>query len=313
MQIILVSSRLTSARTITITGLHVVLALVALALLVVATSTLFSWVTLRHGLELRLPFVESLVSSVRAEEHAKSEGLLRENLKAITSRLGQLQAQMLQLDFLGARLGQKVGIQPQDVKPGTDAGKGGPLVPVPVSLSPLQMQMELDRLASQIEVRGDYLGLIDAELLGRKLKKDLLPTTLPVVGGTWNSSSYGVRVDPITHRAAMHEGVDFVGDTGTTIVAAAAGVVVSAEWHAQYGNLIEIDHGKGLTTRYAHASRMFVVAGSFVRRGQKIAEIGSTGRSTGPHLHFEVRQDGVALNPTRFLETADLNILQARR
>ncbi|MBL8483933.1 MAG: M23 family metallopeptidase [Rhodocyclaceae bacterium] len=313
MQIILVSSRLTSARTLTITGLHMALAALALAVLVLLTSTLFSWMTLKHALELRLPFVEQLLSSVRAEEQAKSQGVVRENLNAIAARLGELQAQLLQLDFLGARLGQKVGIPPQDVKPPADAGKGGPLLPLSPQVTPLQVQRELDRLAAQIEVRGDYLGLIESEVQERKLQKDLLPTTLPVAGGTWNSSTYGIRVDPITHRAAMHEGVDFVGDTGTAIVAAAAGMVVSAEWHPQYGNLIEIDHGKGLATRYAHASRVFVVSGAFVRRGQKIAEIGSTGRSTGPHLHFEVRQDGVALNPRRFLEAADLDTLLARR
>ena len=102
----------------------------------------------------------------------------------------------------------------------------------------------------------------------------------------------------------MHEGIDFIADSGTPIVAAAAGIVVAAERHPQYGNLVEIDHGNDLVTRYAHASRVLVKEGALVKRGQKIAEVGSTGRSTGPHLHFEVRFKGAAQNPSRFLQNA---------
>jgi murein DD-endopeptidase MepM/ murein hydrolase activator NlpD len=121
------------------------------------------------------------------------------------------------------------------------------------------------------------------------------------VSAPYNASGFGRRVDPFTGQWAMHEGLDFLADYGMPIVAAAAGVVMFAGFHPQYGNMIDIDHGNDLVTRYAHASKLFVKEGDVVQRGRKIAEVGSTGRSTGPHLHFEVRFRGAPQNPTRFL------------
>jgi murein DD-endopeptidase MepM/ murein hydrolase activator NlpD len=117
-------------------------------------------------------------------------------------------------------------------------------------------------------------------------------------------SGFGVRPDPITGRSALHAGLDFPADAGTPVVAAAGGVVLAVEWHAQYGQQLEIDHGKGLLTRYAHLSKLHVRAGDLVRRGQRVAEVGSTGRSTGPHLHFEVLLEGAPQDPARFLAAA---------
>jgi murein DD-endopeptidase MepM/ murein hydrolase activator NlpD len=132
-------------------------------------------------------------------------------------------------------------------------------------------------------------------------KKQLLPTELPVSVG-WYSSNFGWRIDPFTGWNAFHEGMDFMAPEGEAITAAAGGVVVYAEPHPQYGNMIEIDHGNGLITRYAHASKLIAKVGDVVLRGQKIAEVGNTGRSTGTHLHFEVRQWGAPQNPARFLQ-----------
>lgn len=114
-------------------------------------------------------------------------------------------------------------------------------------------------------------------------------------------SGFGVRADPFTGRAALHSGLDFPADNGTPIVAAAGGMVASTEWHPQYGQLLEIDHGRGLVTRYAHLSKLHVRQGDLVKRGQRVAEVGSTGRSTGAHLHFEVLVDGAPQDPARFL------------
>ena len=131
--------------------------------------------------------------------------------------------------------------------------------------------------------------------------KVLLPTTLPIQGAGIGSG-FGVRSDPIAGVNAMHEGVDFSAEVGTPVVSAAGGVVVEGSMHPQYGNLIEIDHGNGFSTRYAHLSKINVRVGQLVKRGQLIAATGNTGRSTGPHLHFEVRFQGVAQNPARFLQ-----------
>jgi murein DD-endopeptidase MepM/ murein hydrolase activator NlpD len=130
-----------------------------------------------------------------------------------------------------------------------------------------------------------------------------MPTVRPV-DVDWNASSFGWRIDPITGQNAMHEGVDFLVDTGTPIHAAADGLVVVAEFHPQYGNVVDIDHGNDFVTRYAHASKLLVKAGDLVQRGAIVAESGSTGRSTGPHVHFEVRYKGVAQNPNRFLQVS---------
>lgn len=128
----------------------------------------------------------------------------------------------------------------------------------------------------------------------------MVPTQEPVAGGSLGSS-FGWRIDPMNGQAALHTGLDFPSATGTPILAAAGGVVVAQEYHADYGNMVEVDHGNDLITRYAHASRVLVKKGDLVKRGQRIAEVGTTGHSTGPHLHFEVLVQGVYQNPQKFL------------
>ncbi|MBI3140376.1 MAG: M23 family metallopeptidase [Rhodocyclales bacterium] len=303
MHIILVSDRLATARTITLTARHLALAAFAFVLLVLAVSTLFSYVTVRHAAEVRLPFLQSLLMSVRAQETQKTQDFLRENLNAMAVRLGQMQAQLMRLDTLGERLGQFAGIKAPEVKPADKPGQGGPLVEPTKPLTQADLQRQLELLSKELESKSDYLGLIESELMDDRVKKNLLPTALPVAA-QWNASGFGWRIDPFTGEQAMHEGIDFIAEAGTPIAAAAAGIVVVAERHTHYGNMVEIDHGNDLITRYAHASKLLVKPGALVKRGQKVAEVGSTGRSTGPHLHFEVRYKGTAQNPNRFLQNA---------
>ncbi|MBX3646411.1 MAG: M23 family metallopeptidase [Rhodocyclaceae bacterium] len=313
MHIILVSDRLATARTITITARHLALAIVGFVLTVLAVSSIFSYVTVRHAAEVRLPFLQSLLMSVREQETQKTQDFLRENLNAMAVRLGQMQAQLLRLDTLGERLGHLSGIKSPEVKTIDKSGQGGPLVVVPTKpLTPDDLQRQLDLLARQLETKSDYLGLIESELMDERVKRNQLPTALPVEA-QWNASGFGWRIDPFTGEQALHEGIDFIAESGTPIVAAAAGIVVTAERHPQYGNLVEIDHGNDLITRYAHASKILVKQGALVKRGQNIAEVGSTGRSTGPHLHFEVRYKGAAQNPNRFLKNAQQQKLAAFR
>ena len=134
-----------------------------------------------------------------------------------------------------------------------------------------------------------------------KVRSRLLPTIQPV-NVSYSSSSYGWRIDPFTGQSAFHEGIDFPAAVGTPIVAAAGGVVIVAEFHPQFGNMLEIDHGNDLVTRYAHCSRLLAKVGDIVRRGQHVADIGTTGRSTGAHLHFEVLLKGAPQNPNKFLQ-----------
>lgn len=307
MHIILVSDRLATARSITLTWRHLFLTVVALAVSVVMLSSVFSYLTVRHAAEIRLPFLQDLLRTMNAEESQRSRDFVRENINVMAVKLGEMQAQLLRLDTIGERLAGIAGIRLQELKAiETKAapadGRGGPLLRAS-EMTPAELQRAVDSLAQQVEAKSDAISLIESQLLEDRIRKSLLPTSLPVEA-QWNASAYGWRLDPFTGERAMHEGVDFVATPGTPIRAAAAGIVIGAALHPQYGNLVEIDHGRELTTRYAHASRLFVKPGQFVRRGQKIAEVGTTGRSTGPHLHFEVRVQGIAQNPDRFLRMA---------
>jgi murein DD-endopeptidase MepM/ murein hydrolase activator NlpD len=160
----------------------------------------------------------------------------------------------------------------------------------------------VDTLDLAAEQRTDLFVLVEARLLEARLRSMMVPNTKPVDGPV--GSGYGFRADPFTGHAALHTGLDFPAEVGTPIVAAAAGVVTGLEQHPQYGQLLEVDHGRGLVTRYAHTARILVKQGDVIKRGQPIATVGTSGRSTGPHLHFEVVLDGVPQNPANFLRTA---------
>jgi murein DD-endopeptidase MepM/ murein hydrolase activator NlpD len=299
--IILVSSRLATAKTIVITARHLLLSLLVAGLTLLALSSLFSYITVRHAADIRLPLLQNLLRAMQAEDKERSDELVRDNLNVMAIKLGQMQAQLSRLDTLSDRLSQSVGLKPQDFKQLAD-GRGGPLIREQAMTTP-ELEQLLEALSTQVEQRSDAMAMIEAQVLEDRIRRSMLPTTLPVVAN-WNASTYGWRIDPFTGHRAMHEGVDFSAPAGTAIFAAAAGVVTNVEYHPQYGNLVEIDHGNDISTRYAHASQTFVQTGALVKRGQKIAAVGTTGRSTGPHLHFEVRVGGVAQNPNRFLQEA---------
>lgn len=305
MHIILVSDRMATARSITLTGRHLILIVAGMFALMLAMSSMFSYLTVRHAAQIRMPFLQELLRTISLEEAGKTRELVRENLSTMATRLGQMQAQLMQLDSIGERMAGLVGVKLKDLQgqsaPKADtAGRGGPLLR-PDSLTPRELEKALDDLAKQVEVRSETLSALESRLLEERIRKNLLPTAAPVVEDN-RASGFGWRSDPFTGQSAMHEGIDFLADPGTPILSAAAGVVSTVERHPQYGNMIEIDHGNDLITRYAHASQVFVKVGEFIKRGQRIAAVGSTGRSTGPHLHFEVRIGGVAQNPARFLE-----------
>ena len=305
MHIILVSNRLTRARTLTLTTAHVLAGAVALAGMVIMLTIALFYVSVRHAAHIRLPMVESLVLSAQQDQMRKTEGFLRENLNAMAVKLGQMQAQLMRLDALGERLSGLAGFKPQEFRFGEVPGRGGAVSTLSQAhdLSLDEFSRQLDTLSKQMESRTDYLGILESSLFDARVKRKLMPTTTPVEG-SWNASSFGWRIDPITGQHALHEGIDFIADVGTPVFAAAGGVVVFAEYHTQYGNMVEIDHGNDFITRYAHASKLLVKVGEVVRRGRKIADVGSTGRSTGPHLHFEVRYKGVPKNPARFLQAS---------
>jgi murein DD-endopeptidase MepM/ murein hydrolase activator NlpD len=188
-------------------------------------------------------------------------------------------------------------------KSGAAPGRGGVLVASrPLSLEDLQRTLDdLEQLSGQ---RVDLMTVMESRLMDQHLAKHMIPTQEPVPGNVVGSG-FGWRIDPITGSSALHTGLDFATAQGSDILAAAGGVVVTQEFHPAYGNMVEIDHGNQVITRYAHASKVLVRRGDLVRRGQKIAEVGTSGRSTGPHLHFEVWVQGVLQDPRKFLAAGD--------
>lgn len=303
MHLIVFTHRLAAPKSVTLTARHMAIALTLAMCGVAGGAVALYYITLKHAADLKLPILENLVNSARADDSRRNEEFLRQNLNAMAVKLGEMQAQLMRLDALGERVSGLAGVKPQEFRFGETPGRGG-AVTMPVrDLSMAEFTRELDKLSRGVDSRADFLNIAESALFNAKLKAKRLPTALPV-NAEYNASGFGIRIDPITGQSAMHEGIDFITQTGAPIVAAAGGMVIAAEWHHSFGNMIEIDHGGEIVTRYAHSSAMLVKAGEIVKRGQKIAEVGSTGRSTGPHLHFEVRYRGLAQNPAKFLLAA---------
>ena len=304
MNIILVTSANAPARTLALDWRHGLLASVALFVLFAAFTLAFNFVTLRWAAEVQHPWLQSIVLADQREEARRAREKVQGHLDAMAVRLGELQAELMRLEGLGDRLAKIAGLKPQELaslQAGLPPGRGGPAPAGPArSLSVAEFTAIVDKLAHDVETRSDHLGVLEALLVQTSTRRKFLPSLKPIPDG-WFSSNFGYRIDPFTGRSGFHEGVDFPADAGTPIVAAASGKVVQAGWHPQYGRLLEIDHGNGLMSRYAHARELLVNEGDLVIRGQRVASVGSTGRSTGPHLHFEVRLNGVPQNPARFL------------
>jgi murein DD-endopeptidase MepM/ murein hydrolase activator NlpD len=309
MNIIFVSNKMAKAKTLSI--LQTSLLLTALVLVPVLLTLLF--ITPKgnieeHGMKALLPpqLKNSIISS-------------QVHLDAYAKELGELQARMMRLDAQSQRLAKLAGekakpdasktdaktnsknTKPLDLQPSDSllSGKGGPLVNAhPMTESDLIAAIAT--LTAAVDARDDSLSSLEAKILQQSVLKGMLPNSSPV-SVAFNSSSYGWRIDPFTGYKAFHEGLDFPANSGTPIYAAADGIVSEAAHTPDYGNLVKIEHGSGLETRYAHASKLLVHVGDRVVKGQEVAEVGSTGRSTGPHLHYEIRLNGNSLDPRQYL------------
>ena len=303
MQLIITDAWLAKSRAIHLSGRRLVFAgcLASLFLTLIAAG-LYHWVFLKGARE-GWPVVGTLVRLVVKDEFEQRDRFMRENLDVMARKLGEMQAKLMQLESLGERVSGLAGVNPNEIK--VVPGRGGALVEGrPLSMEEIQATLaDLDRLTEQ---RTELMTVMESKLFDQKIRSMMVPTQQPVLDGSLGSA-FGWRIDPFTGRSALHTGLDFQAEPGTQILAAAGGVVVTQEYHPAYGNMIEIDHGNDLVTRYAHASKAFVKKGDLIRRGQKLAEVGTTGRSTGPHLHFEVLVQGVPQDPQKFL-TAGRNL-----
>ncbi|MGH8176920.1 MAG: M23 family metallopeptidase [Steroidobacter sp.] len=235
------------------------------------------------------------------EQIAAARRELQERLDAITSRVGQMNAHVIRLDALGRRLTEMAKLDKGEFNFDSEPAVGGPegLVEGAVAASP-DLSAMLDNLTHQIRDRERQLSVLESLISTRNLSSQIVPNGRPVMQG-WISSYFGRRADPFTGRNAFHRGVDFAGPAGAQVVAVASGVVTYSKDRFGYGKTVEINHGGGYVTRYAHNQRVLVTVGDTVQKGQAIALIGSTGRSTGPHLHFEVLKQGRAVDPMSFV------------
>ena len=309
MQVIFMRSQLTQARSITLTSKHLLLSLSIFLCITFLCSLLMLALTSRFVKSESWLWKTILPTDV-ATTHVGDGGkdrYVKENLAAMAITLGEMQAQLIRLDALGERVQGLAGVKPEEFNFKELPGRGGVEVIGKNHDAPLDLinfQSSLDQLSKDIGYRSDYLNVVESKLMSFTLQAKLLPTIPPVNVG-YNASGFGRRFDPISGRSAFHEGIDFSAPTGTAIVAAAGGVVIASEYHPEFGNMVEIDHGGDLMTRYAHASKVLTKVGDIVKRGQHIANIGSTGRSTGSHLHFEVRIKGIPQNPDKFLRAGN--------
>ncbi len=219
-------------------------------------------------------------------------------IDTLAVKLGELQAKLLYLDGFARRVGSKTGIEvapflsEQPVPRGGAALSGSPL-------SAPEVLMQVTAAEHQLAAYRDQLTLADTMLMLPNASS--LPVQHPVPAQLALSSTYGTRIDPFTGQQSFHEGIDYPGDVGMPVKAAGNGMVTFAAYHAEYGNMVDLDHGNGLVSRYAHNSKLKVRIGDKVAAGQEIALLGNSGRSTGAHLHFEIRYKNVPQNPLRFL------------
>jgi len=223
------------------------------------------------------------------------------DLDALALRLGQMQAQMMRLNALGERLVIQGNLDEDEFDFAAEPAVGGPgSSTASESVAYPDFLTLLDELAAGINDREQKLSVLESLLMSNSLSERVMPSGRPVEDG-WLSSKYGKRNDPFTGKQEFHKGLDFAGKKGSEVIVVGDGVVTWAGNRSGYGNLVEVSHGNGFVTRYGHNQKHLVKVGDTVRKGQQIALMGSSGRSTGPHVHFEVVRDGKAVNPARYI------------
>jgi murein DD-endopeptidase MepM/ murein hydrolase activator NlpD len=327
MQIMITGGTFVRTRVLNFRRRHVIPVLILLAALLMLGSGAIYHLVFLTAIRENWPVVSELVKLVIRDEIAQRERIMRENLDAMAERVGEMQAKVIKLEAMGERVSGMAGVKAEELQPtqgprsaakgntgakGVPQGQGGPYFPQ-LSPSLRELNEAVDRLEERAETGTDIFTLVESRLLEARLQSLLVPSTAPVRAIL--GSGFGFRPDPFTGRTALHTGQDFPVDVGTPIQAAAGGVVLATNHHPTYGNLLEIDHGNGLVTRYAHTSRILVKPGDLIKRGQVVAESGNSGRSTGPHLHFEVLVENVPQDPARFLaaKLGSVGVRTARR
>lgn len=286
---------------------------VGLLLLVLGLFAVAGWSGYRMALsqiEPEQPKESKLVAhwQTKLDDQKAELAQVRENVRqqvdALTLRLGEMQGRLLRLDALGQRFVETGIVASDEFDFSQPAAVGGPEDGLSGdSFTAPQLTDMIDSLSRRIEDREHQLRMLDIVSSQKKLEDELYVEGRPITWG-WLSSKYGYRSDPFTGKRTWHNGVDLAGRDGSDIISVAGGVVTFAGERYGYGNLVEVDHGDGLVTRYAHAKSIKTQVGDVIQKGQVLAAMGSTGRSTGPHVHFEVLQNGKSKNPETYIRRA---------
>jgi murein DD-endopeptidase MepM/ murein hydrolase activator NlpD len=233
----------------------------------------------------------------------KTRASTESNLDALSARMGQMQAHVTRINALGKRLIKIAKIDPAEFDFDKLPGYGGPVDADSKDVSgTTNFESVLDDLNEQLSSREQQLAILENLIVKKQLRHESRPSGRPVKKG-WISSYFGMRIDPFTGKLGMHPGIDFAGKEDTKVIAVANGVVTWAGPRGGYGNLVQINHGNGYSTRYGHNDRILVHVGDVVKKGQVISLMGSTGRSTGPHVHFEVLKNDRQINPLSFVQS----------
>lgn len=246
------------------------------------------------------------VEGLLAREQGRLEDTRREtlaHLDALGGRLGQMQAELIRLNALGERLVRMADLSAEEFDFQNPPPMGGLEQGVGSRPTVEELTEEMQRLFSELQDRDRKLGLLEELIMQRDLRAQTMPAGSPVLSG-YITSRFGPRKDPISGRRSFHQGVDFAGKRGSPVVAVADGLVIFSARRSGYGRVVEIRHGNGVVTRYAHNHELKVREGDLVRQGQTIATLGSSGRATGPHVHFEVLEDGKAVDPMKYVRIA---------
>jgi hypothetical protein len=314
MQLMWLSSPTAKVRSVSITTRHVVYGFGVAAVFLILLGILFHFIGLRVAIEMKPELAQSVAGVTSKAEHERMESLYRDKLQMLQVKLDVALEEVKELEGAKERFMQLVVPElvkhsvPQ--KPRIDIeglrGQGGPFKPWvrfvwPRGASSALLQ-DMESTETDIDLTSKSLNAVEQQWLKEFQWLEALPISLPIAGDFRVSSTYGLRQDPLSGRLAMHEGLDFVAEIGHPVMSSASGEVIRSTTDPSYGNMVDVLHKEGFVTRYAHLSQRHVVVGQQVRKGEIIGLLGNTGRSTGPHLHYEVFHRGNLVNPAKLLK-----------
>lgn len=297
MQVIIISPNNTSHKHWHLTpAMQIVLASITLFLVAAFSFLTYQWLNSESEIKSGLSPSSAIVSSVEQDSQLQKQQLQAYYAK----RLGSLQAETIRLKALAEKLADMSGLDINSAIMTSAAGQGG-IEQQGMFANKLDIESGFFNLQDDLQTQSQNLLFLQDYLITEENIKSAIPSGRPIEDG-WVSSYFGKRIDPFTGKKVFHHGLDFAGKEGSNVIAVADGIVSWTGKRGGYGELVEIDHGNGYQTRYAHNKSLTVAIGDRIKKGQTIALMGSTGRSTGPHVHFEVLRDGKAVNPYNFVK-----------